>query len=121
VGSSGRPANSSETGPHALMTREKRRTIQDGAWTHSLAVGERYRTSRHESSLCSTGILDPCTSRIAAEGHVLAGQDMKSAPSATRTRDLLLRRQKPLPGMLADQTPCRDGIATDRDARRQCA
>jgi hypothetical protein len=58
-----------------------------------LAVGERYRTSRHESSICSIGMLDPCTGRIAAGGHVLAGQDMKSAPSATRTRDLLLRRQ----------------------------
>jgi hypothetical protein len=103
------------------MTREKRRTKQDGAWTHSLAVGERYRTSRHESSICSTGMLDPCTGRTAAKGRIVAGQDMKSAPSATRTRDLLLRRQKPLPGMLADQTPCRDGIATDRDARRQCA
>jgi hypothetical protein len=58
-----------------------------------LAVGERYRTFKHESSICSTGMLDPCTGRHAAEGRITAAQSNISAPSATRTRDLLLRRQ----------------------------
>ena len=63
-----------------------------------VAVGDRYWpqfsiVAWHESSTCSTGMLDPCTRRTAAEGRIVAGQDMKSAPSATRTRDLLLRRQ----------------------------
>jgi hypothetical protein len=61
---------------------------------HSLkSDGEHHRTLKHESGVCSAGMLDPRTRHNATEGRKRPAKSHKSVPSATRTRDLLLRRQ----------------------------